>query len=76
MGSPCNGPQALRIVQQIKPSLVIPMHYRTDRTPPTLPLEPVEKFLGQAAPPSRLTWSAEKSDLDAKRTQVLVMNYK
>jgi L-ascorbate metabolism protein UlaG (beta-lactamase superfamily) len=76
-GFTVNGRQALRIVQQLKPSLVIPMHYRTDRTPASLPLEPVDKFLGQAAPanPPNVV-RLKKSDLDAKRTQVLVMNYK
>jgi L-ascorbate metabolism protein UlaG (beta-lactamase superfamily) len=72
-----DGRQARAVMAQLKPRLVIPMHYRTDRTPANLNLAPVDAFLGQAAPPNppnvvRL----KRSDFKGNQTQVLVMNYK
>ena len=46
-GFTIDGPQAQRIVAQLKPALVIPMHYQTDRTPATVPLQPPQRLPGQ-----------------------------
>jgi L-ascorbate metabolism protein UlaG (beta-lactamase superfamily) len=72
-----DGNQARGIVNQLQPRLVIPMHYATDRTPPTLGLGPVNDFLG-GAPPARAPNSIQlqKSDLPSGRPAVQVMNYK
>jgi L-ascorbate metabolism protein UlaG (beta-lactamase superfamily) len=72
-----DGRQARAIMAQLKPRLVIPMHYQTDRTPANLNLASVDTFLGQAPPPNppnvvRL----KRSDFKGNQTQVLVMNYK
>lgn len=71
------GLQARAIVQQLTPTLVIPMHYRTDRTPSDLGLAPLDDFLGSPPPanaPNVVT--LQKSDLAGKKTEVLLMNYK
>ena len=38
-----DGPEAARITEQVRPRIVVPIHYRTANL--TLPLEPVEGFL-------------------------------
>lgn len=38
-----DGIQAWKIIQQLKPRMVVPLHYKTDAL--TIPLEPVDKFL-------------------------------
>ncbi len=72
-----DGRQAQRIVGQLKPSLVIPMHYQTDRTPANVPLQPVSAFLGSSAPtdaPNSVR--LKRSDLPSGAPRVLVLNYK
>ncbi|MDQ2806624.1 MAG: MBL fold metallo-hydrolase [Chloroflexota bacterium] len=76
-GFTIDGPQAQRIVGQLKPALVIPMHYQTDRTPATLPLQPVSGFLGSPAlanAPNSVR--LKRSDLPTGAPRVLVLNYK
>jgi L-ascorbate metabolism protein UlaG (beta-lactamase superfamily) len=72
-----DGRQARAIMGQLKPRLVIPMHYRTDRTPANLNLAPVDTFLGQAPPANAPNFvRLKRSDFKGNQTQVLVMNYK
>ncbi|HMA35364.1 MAG TPA: MBL fold metallo-hydrolase [Chloroflexia bacterium] len=75
-GLTIDGLQARQIVDQLHPSLVIPMHYRTDRTPASLPLVPVDGFIGRP-PPAQLpnVVRLKKGELP-KQTHVLVMSYK
>src|SRR5258706_3340074 len=42
-GGGLNATQAAEVIGMLEPSIVIPMHYKTDET--TLELDPVEKFL-------------------------------
>jgi L-ascorbate metabolism protein UlaG (beta-lactamase superfamily) len=72
-----DGRQARAIMGQLKARLVIPMHYRTDRTPANLNLAPVDAFLGQAPPADAPNVvRLKRSDFKGNQTQVLVMNYK
>jgi L-ascorbate metabolism protein UlaG (beta-lactamase superfamily) len=76
-GFTIDGLQARRIVQQLNPHLVIPMHYRTDRTPATSPLKGVADFLG-GPPPTNApnVVRLKRADINGKTPRVLVMNYK
>jgi L-ascorbate metabolism protein UlaG (beta-lactamase superfamily) len=76
-GFTIDGLQARRIVQQLNPHLVIPMHYRTDRTPATSPLKSVADFLGGAPPANAPNFvRLKRADINGKTPRVLVMNYK
>ncbi len=76
-GFTIDGGQARRIIGQLKPALVLPMHYQTDRTPADLPLQPVNDFLG-GPPPTGAPNSVhlKRSDLPTGAPRVLVLNYK
>jgi L-ascorbate metabolism protein UlaG (beta-lactamase superfamily) len=68
------GTQALEIVSQIEPKIVIPMHYKVKGL--TITLEDASGFLkeiGQpdAAPQEKLT--VKKKDLQQERTEVVVL---
>jgi len=64
-----------RVVSQLKPRVVIPMHYRTERT--DLPLAGVGDFLKGKAGVHRVgeTYSFDKTNLPQKTT-IVVMKYK
>ncbi len=77
VGGTCtiNAQQAARIVAQVEPRLIVPMHYATDETRGQLVLDEVERFckeLGatEAAPRSRL--SITPSSLPSEPTVVLM----
>jgi L-ascorbate metabolism protein UlaG (beta-lactamase superfamily) len=72
-----DGLQARGILTQLQPKLVLPMHYRTDRTPANEPLAPVDDFIGRSpSSPLPNVLKLKKSDLPADQPGVLVMNYK
>lgn len=66
--------QAIEVINQIDPKLVIPMHYQLPNL--TIKLEGVEKFLkeiglGKQTPVEKLT--LKKKDLDEGQAKVIVM---
>jgi L-ascorbate metabolism protein UlaG (beta-lactamase superfamily) len=67
---------AHRIVDQIKPRVVIPMHYQTDRCP-TFPVSNVEPFLAGKTNVKRLDTSEVefKSDKLPTATEIVVLNH-
>jgi L-ascorbate metabolism protein UlaG (beta-lactamase superfamily) len=75
-GGGLNAAQAAEVVSLLEPSIVIPMHYKTDAT--DLKLDPVSKFLkemglGTIAPEPTL--KVTKSSLPAE-TRVVLLDYK
>jgi L-ascorbate metabolism protein UlaG (beta-lactamase superfamily) len=68
-----NAKQAVEVIAQLSPRIVIPMHFSV----PGLKAksDPVEKFLKEiAATPERLPkWKAIKKDLPAEETKVIVL---
>ena len=75
-GGGLNAAHAAEVISLIEPSIVIPMHYKTNDT--TLKLDPLSKFLkemglGNLKPQDSL--KVTKSQLP-EETQVVVLNYK
>ncbi len=72
-GTALNATQAAEIVSLIEPSIIVPMHYKTEAM--TLPLEPVAKFLkqmGLEAPPPEAVLKITKSGLPNESKVVLL----
>jgi L-ascorbate metabolism protein UlaG (beta-lactamase superfamily) len=74
-GCTINGVEAARVVAQIEPRLVLPMHYATPETEGHLALEGLERFkkemgAGEATPQARLTVTA--NSLPAEPTVVIL----
>lgn len=77
-GSALNAAQAAEVISLLEPSIVIPMHYRTEATASTLKLDPVGKFLkemglGPSQPEPML--KVTKSNLPDE-THVVLLDYK
>ncbi len=65
--------EAGRIVEQLQPKIVVPMHYKTDKC--LFPIEPVEAFLDGKNEVRRSTSSevvVNKSDLPKTRTYLVI----
>ncbi|MBM7582417.1 L-ascorbate metabolism protein UlaG (beta-lactamase superfamily) [Caldicoprobacter guelmensis] len=68
---------AANVVSSLKPSIVIPMHYKTDKV--HFPIDGVDKFLEVMGGGNYLnshTLEVKKEDVDSKETRVLVLEYK
>ena len=67
---------ATTIIDQLKPKIVVPMHYKTPRVPATSPLATADAFLAgkTVQRPNNTTISISKSTLPAQTT-VYVLNY-
>lgn len=77
-GGGLNAAQAAEVISLLEPSIVVPMHYRTDATTATLKLDPVSKFLkemGLSAPKSEPSLKITKSSLPSE-THVALLEYK
>lgn len=77
-GGALTAAQAAEVISLIEPSIVIPMHYRTEGSAATLKLDPVSKFLkemglGTSQPESML--KVTKSNLP-EETHVVLLDYK
>jgi L-ascorbate metabolism protein UlaG (beta-lactamase superfamily) len=77
-GGALNAAQAAEVISLLEPSIVVPMHYRTDATAATLKLDPVGKFLkemglGPSQPEPML--KVTKSNLPDE-THVVLLDYK
>lgn len=73
-----DGPAAAKVVEALRPALVIPMHYRTDAL--SFPLAPVEEFLravrGWVERSTRTTAELEARDLArGLEPRILVLQY-
>ena len=69
-----DGGQAAKIVNQLEPKLVIPMHYALPKL--KYKLEGPEKFLkalGQKAPESLTKLIVKKKDLDNEKTKAIIL---
>ncbi len=76
-GPVIDGATARKIIAQVQPHIVIPMHYLTPALAVPVPLKPVDDFLGGPPPadaPHTLT--LQKGDLANKQGQIVVMSYK
>jgi L-ascorbate metabolism protein UlaG (beta-lactamase superfamily) len=72
-GGGLNASQAAEVVAMLEPSIVIPMHYRTEYT--TLSLDPVGKFfkeMGVASPSPESALKVSKSSLPDETRLVLL----
>ncbi len=57
--------QAVEVVKQIQPKIVLPMHYKTQNMPANLPIAPVDDFI------QKLGWKVEKvSELDVDQNNI------
>jgi len=68
---------AAKVVSSLKPAMVIPMHYKTDRI--NFPIDGVDKFLQVMGGGDRIdgcTLEVKKQDVEGKETRILVLNYK
>ena len=77
-GGALNAAQAAEVVSLLEPSIVIPMHYRTEGTAPGLKLDPVSKFLkemGLGASQPEPALKVTKSGLPDE-TRVVLLDYK
>ena len=69
-----NGAGAVKIISQIQPRIVIPMHYKIPGL--NMRLEPVDKFLkefGVSAPEKMEKLKISKKDLPQEETKVIVL---
>jgi L-ascorbate metabolism protein UlaG (beta-lactamase superfamily) len=76
--------QAIDAILSLQPRVVIPMHYRTDATSPSLPIAPVSDFLS-AVPTEWLVSQLETNSITIPRSElekadaplkVVVLNYR
>lgn len=70
-----DAPEAVAVVEQLRPRLVIPMHFKTPAL--SFPIEPVDRFvreIGGAERPQTTTLDLTAADLEEKR-RVVVLNY-
>ncbi len=77
-GGALNAAQAAEVISLLEPSIVIPMHYRTEATSATLKLDPVGKFLkemGLGASQPEPILKVAKSNLPDE-THVVLLDYK
>ncbi len=68
---------AASVVSSLKPSIAIPMHYKTDRI--GFPIDGVDKFLQAAGGGTYIdgcTLEVKKQDVEGKETRILVLDYK
>jgi L-ascorbate metabolism protein UlaG (beta-lactamase superfamily) len=68
---------AAGVILSLKPSIVIPMHYKTDRI--NFPIDGVDKFLEVMGGGIRLdthTFEVVKQDVEGKEFRIVVLNYK
>jgi len=68
--------QAAEVVKQLKPSVVIPMHYRTKAL--RLNIEPVDGFeelMGKAERPTQQVIEIRKDELDKNNPKVYILRY-
>ena len=68
---------ATSVVSSLKPSIAIPMHYKTDRI--NFPIEGVDEFLEAMGGGTRVddhTLEVKKQDVEGGETRVLVLDYK
>jgi len=69
-----NGTGAVKIISQIQPRIVIPMHYKIPGL--NTKLEPVDKFLkefGVSAPEKMEKLKISKKDLPQEETKVIIL---
>ncbi len=68
-----NGSEAVKIINQIEPSLVIPMHYKVQGL--NIKLNPVEKFLEEVGVDKQVVeeLNVQKKDLIEEEMKVVVM---
>lgn len=67
--------QAYEVVQQLRPALVLPMHYKLDKRV-TLPIAPVDEFLGLFPKVERLTILDIDKSLLPRKTEVVLLELK
>lgn len=70
-----NGTGAVKIISQIQPRIIIPMHYKIPGL--KLKLEPVDKFLkefGVTSPEKMDKLKINKKDLPQEETKVIILN--
>ena len=67
--------EATRVVDQLKPKIVIPMHYKTDKTP-NLPVAPVDDFLKGKPKVQRVKGNELTVKELPAETTIYVLNYK
>ena len=75
-------PKTKQVVQQLKPSVVLPMHYRTDATSSRLPIAGVDDFLGLMKDAAEIdnegkhTVTLSADALPKDKPRVIVMSWK
>jgi len=70
-----NGTGAVKIISQIQPRIVIPMHYKIPGL--NMKLEPVDKFLkefGVSAPEKMEKLKISKKDLPQEETKIIILD--
>ena len=71
-----NGEQAMNIINQIEPKIIIPMHYKLPKL--KIKIEPVDQFLKETGTKEQridcLTIKKEDLSKEEEKTQVIVMN--
>ena len=70
-----NGAGAVKIISQIQPRIVIPMHYKIPGL--NMKLEPVDKFLkefGVSAPEKMEKLKISKKDLPQEETKIIILD--
>lgn len=68
--------QAVEVIKQLKPAVVIPMHYKTKAL--RLNVEPVEGFeelMGKAERPAQQVVEIKKDELDKNNLKVYILRY-
>jgi len=70
-----NGTEAVKIINQIEPKIVIPMHYKLPKL--TLKLNLVDKFLEEIGEKKETVeeLSIQKKDLDGEKMKIVVMKH-
>jgi len=70
-----NGTEAVKIINQIEPKIVIPMHYKLPKL--TLKINSVDKFLEEIGEKKETVeeLSVQKKELDGEKMKVVVMKH-
>ncbi len=75
-GPTIDGATAHHIIAQLRPALVIPMHYLTAAIAVPVRLQPIDDFLGQPAPAAAPhTITVRKGELTDSAAKIRVMSY-
>ncbi len=71
-----NGEQAMTIINQIEPEIIIPMHYKLPKL--KMKIEPIDQFLKEAGAEEKrvdyLTIKKEDLSKEKENTQIIIMN--